>query len=101
MPALHGGDDVLRIGAPDEGCGSLVVLRDEIVDHGLQGDHGVEDAALQLSAARLSASVMTALRRASPVRGGWVRLDRFPLSISGASAVCRWVPFSGWHAGRA
>ncbi len=34
-------------------------------------------------------------------RGGSVCLNRFPLSISGASAVCRWVPFSGWHAGRA
>jgi NitT/TauT family transport system substrate-binding protein len=34
-------------------------------------------------------------------RGGWLRLDRFPLSISGASAGCRRVPCSGWHAGRA
>ena len=34
-------------------------------------------------------------------RGGWLCLDRFPLSISGTSAGCRRVPFSGWHADRA
>jgi hypothetical protein len=53
MPALDGGDDVLRIGLPDEGLGGLVVLLDEVVDGGLQGDDGMEDAALQLSAAQL------------------------------------------------
>jgi hypothetical protein len=36
------------------------------------------------------------------VRDGQLRLDSFPLSISGRSAGCRrGVPFSGWHAGRA
>jgi len=35
-------------------------------------------------------------------RAGRLRLDRFRLWISGASAGCRCgVPFSGWHAGRA
>ena len=53
MPALNGGDDVLRIGAPDEGCRALVVLRDEVFDGCLQGDHGMEDAALEFSAAQL------------------------------------------------
>ena len=50
MPALDGGDDVLRIDPPDEGLGSLVVLLDKVVDRGLQGDDGMEDAPLQLSA---------------------------------------------------
>ena len=53
MPALDGGDDFLWISAPDEGCRSLVVLLDEVVDGGLQGDDGMEDAALELSSAQL------------------------------------------------
>ena len=36
------------------------------------------------------------------IRGGRLRLDRFPLWLSGTSAGCRrGLPFSGWHAGRA
>ena len=53
MPAFDGGDDVFGIGLPDERRGALVVLLDEVVDGGLQGDHGMEDAALELSAAQL------------------------------------------------
>ena len=52
MPAFDGGDDVFGIGLPDERRGALVVLLDEVVDGGLQGDHGMEDAALELSAAQ-------------------------------------------------
>jgi len=49
MPAFGGGDDGLGIGLPDEGLGALVVVLDEVLDGGLQGDEGMEDAALQLA----------------------------------------------------
>jgi len=67
MLALDGGDDVLRIGAPDKGCRALVVLRDEAFAGGLQGDHGMEDAALELSAAQLGEQ---AVHRVEPRRPG-------------------------------
>ena len=38
---------------PDEGPGALVVLLDEVLDGGLQGDERGEDAALELSAGQL------------------------------------------------
>ena len=39
MPALDGGDDVLRSGFPDEGLGALIVLLDELLDGALQCHH--------------------------------------------------------------
>ena len=46
-PTVSGGDDGIRIGAPDEGFGRLVVFGDEAVDGGLEVDEGAEHAAFQ------------------------------------------------------
>ena len=73
MPALHGGDNSLRIGAPDEGCRALVVLLDEVVDGGLQRDHGMENTALELSTAQLGEE---ALDRVQPGGGGRREMER-------------------------
>jgi len=53
MPLVGGVDASVWFGAPDEKVGPMVVLLDEVVDGGLQGDHGMEGAALELSAAQL------------------------------------------------
>ncbi len=53
MPSFGGSDDFLWIGAPNERSGALVVLLDEVLDGGLQGHHGMADAALELAAGQL------------------------------------------------
>ena len=68
MPTLDGGNDLFRIGAPDEWPWALVVLLDEVIDGGLQGDDGMEDAALQLSPAQLGEEALDGVEPRS--RGG-------------------------------
>ena len=53
MPTPDCGDDLVRIGAPDEGSGLLVMLLDEAVDGSLKVDDGVEDAVLQAATGQL------------------------------------------------
>jgi len=45
-PASNGGDDLVRVGFPDERSWCLAVLGDEAVDGGLEIDDRVEDAVL-------------------------------------------------------
>ena len=48
------GDNVIGIGAPDEGfCIADVVFADEAIDGGLEVDDGVEDAVLEPSCHQL------------------------------------------------
>ena len=53
MPSPDGGNDLLGVGAPDEGSGLLVMLLDEPIDSGLKVDDGVEDAVFQATTGQL------------------------------------------------
>ena len=53
MPALDGGDDLIRAGSPDERLGLLIMLIDEPVDGGLEVDDGVEDAVFEAPSGQL------------------------------------------------
>lgn len=47
MAARGGGDDLVRIGGPDERLGCLVVVGHEAIDGRLEIDNALEDAALE------------------------------------------------------
>ena len=53
MPAFGSGDDGLGIGPPAERLGAMIVVLDEAVDGGLQGDQRVKDAALETALGEL------------------------------------------------
>lgn len=53
VPAFYRGDDLIRIGGPDEGFGVVVSLVEEAVDGGLEFDDRTEDAALETARGEL------------------------------------------------
>jgi hypothetical protein len=53
IPASDGGDDLVRIGGPDEGPGIVIGLGEEALDGGLEIDEGSKGAALQSSLGQL------------------------------------------------
>ena len=42
MPAFDGGDDLIRVGGPDEGLGVMIGLFEEAIDGGLELDDRAE-----------------------------------------------------------
>lgn len=73
MPAPDGGDDLIRIGTPDEGSGLLIMLLDETVDGGLQVDDGVEDAVPEAATGQFGEE---AFDRVQPGTGRWYEVER-------------------------
>ena len=47
VPTFDGGDDVIRVGGPDEGLRMVIGFFDEAVDRRLELDDRAEDAALE------------------------------------------------------
>ena len=68
MPAAHGGDDLIRVGGPEEGLGLPVGVGDEAVNGGLQVDDRGEHASFQPTVGELGEE---ALHRIQPRGRGW------------------------------
>jgi hypothetical protein len=66
VAACNGGDDVARIGGPDEGLWLLVMIDGEAVDGGLEIDDALETPRLRRRLARMAKKPSTALSQLSP-----------------------------------
>lgn len=76
MPSTDGNDDLVRVFGPAEGLRALIILFDEAVDGGLEGDNGVEHAAFEPTVGQLGEETLNGV---DPRRRGRREVEGEPL----------------------